>query len=851
MSLKEHQKKRDFRSTDEPKGKAKGRSGNMFVVQKHAASRLHYDFRLELNGVLVSWAVPKGPSLNPADKRLAVHVEDHPVEYGSFEGTIPKDQYGGGTVMLWDRGEWEPKGDASRGLEKGKLSFVLKGEKLQGEWTLARIKTAEDKDNWLLIKAKDDAANSKKSYDILKDKPLSVASGRSIEKVSQENSKKNTSTKKSGKKNRASFSPNVASLPNAKKTTMPKTYKPQLATLVQSAPQENEWVHEIKFDGYRILAFVENASVRLQTRNGKNWTKKFSRVADSLKNMPIKTAILDGEIVLVKEDGTTDFQALQNVLKGNDSGTMVYYLFDLPYCSGYDLSSTPLLERKKKLRSLVQELGSSTIRYSDHMTGKGPDMYQHACRYALEGIISKHTKSSYQQKRSRSWVKVKCLKRQEFVIGGYTEPSGSRKGIGALLIGYYDNNELMYAGKVDTGFNSSTLKKLHKRLQAKERKTAPFSNPPSGSEARNVHWVTPSSIAEIEFSQWTRDNRLRQPVFHGLREDTEPKNVIREKPIDPPSSTGVHKLKEANMTTIQGVRLSNPDKVLFPDQGVSKKEIADYYVMVADHILPFIVDRPLSLLRCPDGRKKQCFFQKHISDSMPEAIDFIKIKEKKGTEKYILIHDTTGLLSLVQMGVLEIHPWGSSSKNVEKPDILTFDLDPDEGVDWKHVVKAAKLIHDRLEDLGLQSFVKTSGGKGLHVVIPISRRSDWEEVKTFTGALAKDIAKNDPDHFVATMSKEKRKNKIFIDYLRNSRGATSVAPYSTRAKLGATVSAPVRWNELSASLKPDKYHLKNMNRRLSSQKKDPWEGFFNVRQSITSKMKKELGIQVLKIELIT
>ncbi|MFW6333142.1 MAG: DNA ligase D [Thermodesulfobacteriota bacterium] len=877
--LGEYQKKRDFSHTPEPKGeKAASGEGNRYLIQKHAASRLHYDFRLELDGVLKSWAVPKGPSLDPSEKRLAVHVEDHPIEYGEFEGIIPEDEYGGGTVMLWDRGKWEPIGDPEKGYAKGDLKFRLHGEKLTGEWALIEMKgkSGQDGKNWLLIKKKDDAARPLKEGDILKEAPKSVASDRSMEEIAEDrervwsgkgevNSEKDSGEKaektpqKKGRNKKVSdkndFS-DLDGLKGARKGRPSKTFKPQLATLVDHPPDGDDWLHEIKLDGYRILALKQKDEVRMITRNGKDWTDKFEPVAHAMAAFPAEEALIDGELVALDADGHSDFQTLQNSLKGKTDADLVFYVFDLPFCSGYDLTGSPLKDRKAVLKERFEVMGNSDnrIRYSDHIEGDAESVYRHACRMSLEGVISKKIDAGYTQKRSRNWLKSKCIERQEFVIGGFTEPSGSRIGFGALLLGYYQDGDLIYAGKVGTGFDDDTLKNLGEKLRSLEIEAPAFVDPPNGYAAKGAHWVRPELVGEVEFTAWTEDGYLRHPSFMGLRKDKSPEDIVREEP-KPTGAVGEKKessgekqpsaggaKKSSGETAVAGIHLSSPDKVLYHQQGTTKIELARYYEKIADWVLPHLVDRPLTLVRCPQGHQKGCFYQRHMSEGPPEGVETIMIEEKKGKGAYLFIRDLPGLISLVQLGALEFHPWGCRIDRIERPDQVIFDLDPSPEVSWDRVVEAARTVGDRLESLGLQSFVKTSGGKGLHVVLPLTRRSDWDEVKTFAQAVAKDIADNDPDHYVATMSKQKRKGKVFIDYLRNSRGATSVAAYSTRSRTGAPVSAPIRWNELAPSLKADAYTIENLPNRLSSLKGDPWDGFWNVRQSITKKIQKKLGL---------
>jgi bifunctional non-homologous end joining protein LigD len=883
VSLKQYQRKRDFRRTPEPRGRRRARrAGDLYVIQKHAARNLHYDFRLELDGTLKSWAVPKGPSYDPAEKRLAVQVEDHPLEYGEFEGIIPKGAYGGGTVMLWDVGRWEPIGDAREGYRKGKLRFRLDGEKLRGGWTLVRMrgKSGEGDKNWLLIKEKDEQVRAGGRPDILDERSESVASGRAMEEIAADQDKQWKDGRaiekkkpgsvpktgiKSGKtktgKSERSARVDPGALPEARKAEQPGEFKPQLATLVSDVPRGDDWLHEIKFDGYRVLCFLTAGKARLVSRNGNELTRKLRSIADAAKAIPVSEAILDGEVVALKSDGASDFQTLQNALKEGAKATLAYYLFDLPYCEGHDLTRTPLVERKRLLRQLLNSDADrdALLRFSDHFEGQGASMYQHACSYALEGIISKQAGSPYVSRRTRAWVKVKCVKAQEFVICGYTEPAGSRAGFGALLLGYHDpDGELVYCGRVGTGFNARSLERIHKRLVSRGQQRRPFRRLPKGFDARGVHWVRPELVAQVKFANWTDEGLLRQASFQGLREDKRPREVVREAPepvagrarsvpnvkrsVEAPRAAAKTSARTGKpQTSIAGQHLTNPERILYPEQGITKRDLALFYEGIASWILPHLTGRPLSLVRCPQGQSKSCFFQKHIAESLPDSLDAVAIEEKEKRETYIAIHDLSGLIALVQLGVLEIHPWGSRSDNAERPDRLVFDLDPGPGVAWKTVVRGAYAVRDRLSDLGLNSFVKTTGGKGLHVVAPLGRRAGWDELKSFAKAVAVDISRADPKRYIATMSKAKRVGKIFVDYLRNGRGATSVAAYSTRAREGAPVSTPVSWQELDTIKRADAYNITNLGVRLRALKRDPWEGFFDVRQFITAKMRQRVS----------
>ncbi len=869
MGLKEYQGKRQFEKTPEPRGKTFRTNRSSFVVHKHAASRLHYDFRLELDGVLKSWAVPKGPSLYPSLKRLAVQVEDHPVEYGSFEGTIPKEEYGGGTVMVWDRGQWVPQGNPQHSYNRGRLKFLLKGQKLKGGWSLVRMGGAKSKEekNWLLIKEKDSEALRGKHFDIIDMAPGSVATGRSLEEIAganQERSKQKPvsqrKTKNSSTKSRSSRTPSrkninsgtsrvpdPSNLPSAVSSSQPATLHPQLATLVKISPEGEDWLHEIKFDGYRIVSIVKNGKIHLLTRNGKDWTKKIPDIAEALKALSIQQGILDGEVVVLRSNGTSDFQALQHVLKGEASDPLVYFVFDLPYCEGYNLCRTPLLRRKELLWELIKSLPEGAalhVRYSDHIHGHGKRAFEQACRWALEGIISKYAMSPYRQARSKQWVKVKCHHRQEFVIGGYTNSSGSRKFFGALLLGYYDKQgHLQYAGRVGTGFTHQHLSRIYALLAKRAQSHTPFARLPSDGNIRDVHWVHPELVAEVEFFEWTRDGVLRHPTFVGLREDKPAKKIIKESPHSmnnnysetSNSSSRRSNASPDNSTEKPELALTHPEKILYPRQGITKRNLAEFYQQIAKWVLPHVASRPLTLVRCPQGSQQKCFYQKHASGSLPDSVHRILIceKETKTKNTYLVIDDVNGLIALVQMGVLEIHPWGCRKDRTDRPDRLVLDLDPGPGVKWEQLVEGAHMLKNRLSGDGIESFVKTSGGKGLHVVAPLTRRATWDQLKQYTRRLAMEIAQAHPSGFVATMSKAKRKGKIFIDYLRNSFGATSIATYGTRALPGAPVSTPVSWDELFSISGSQVFTLTTLPQRLHNLRADPWKGFFDLRQTLS------------------
>jgi bifunctional non-homologous end joining protein LigD len=852
MSLRAYRAKRDFSKTAEPKGAPRPRraGGHAYLIQKHAARRLHYDLRLQIGDTLKSWAVTKGPSLKPGDRRLAVHVEDHPLEYGSFEGTIPQGEYGGGTVLLWDRGEWEPVGDPEKGYREGKLKFTLHGEKLHGGWMLIRLKprSPRDRDNWLLIKERDAAARD--GADILAEQPNSVATGRSVDQIAKADGpvwRSNRSgtgaatpaptrpmpTKPAARKPK----PAQVALPGAKRRAMPDFIEPELATRVNKVPSGADWLHEIKFDGYRVIGRIDGRRIQVLTRKGLDWTDKVPALQEALKALPVKQAMVDGEIVVIGPDGISDFAALQSAFSERASERMSYFLFDLMYLDGWDLTGVELEPRKQRLAQLTAELPESApIKYSDHMTADGPNFFRQSCRFGLEGIVSKRRDSLYRSGRGKDWLKNKCVEREEFVIGGYTKPTHPGPGIGALLVGYYDDKDrLIYAGKVGPGFSQEESQRLRRQLDKLARDTTPFHDLPR-SRDKIVH-VEPKLVAEIEFTGWTEEGMLRHPSFKGIRKDKDPREVTRADQ-DPParapaSATRGRRAVAADAEAIvAGVRISHPGRVLHVGQGLTKLGLAEYYAEVAPWMLPELTNRPLSLLRCPGDHKQGCFFQKHIKAGMSKALRQIPVKEKSGVATYVGIDSLEGLIGLVQFGVIEFHPWGSRADDLDRPDRMIFDLDPDPVLEWAAVTQAATELRDRLSALKLRSFLKTTGGKGLHVVVPLTPAAGWAEVKEFARGVATAMVEDAPDRFVATMTKAKRTGKIFIDFFRNDRGATAIAAYSTRARPGAPIATPLHWDELDAGVRSDHFTVSNIFRRLKALERDPWADIGKVRQTL-------------------
>ncbi|WP_323008568.1 DNA ligase D [Paracoccus sp. (in: a-proteobacteria)] len=828
MALETYRKKRDFSSTPEPKGGRARKRGNSFVIQKHAATRLHYDFRLELDGVLKSWAVAKGPSLVPGEKRLAVHVEDHPLEYGDFEGTIPKGEYGGGTVILWDRGTWTPVGDAHQGYAKGHLEFTLQGEKLGGRWHLVRMrgKPREKRENWLLIKGEDEFARTEDAPDILEERPDSVKTGRAIADVAGEtpgwSSKTGRIRKSAAPAEKPSAPkpdpqpPEPAAVKGGRKAAMPDFIEPMLATLVSAPPQGERWLHEIKFDGYRLQGRIEAGRVKLLTRSGLDWTTRFGKAVPlALRDLPVGAAILDGELVVETDAGASDFSALQADLSAGRSDRFVFYAFDLLYLDGYDLRTVALVQRKALLAQLLDK-GAGILRLSGHLEESGALVLRHACRLSLEGIVSKLRDGPYRAGRGKSWVKSKCSARQEFVVAGYVPSSVSRKAVGSLILGVYEDGNLQHVGRVGTGFSRAVAEDLFQRLERMRIPDSPFAEHLTAEEARQARYVRPELVAEVEFRAWTADGHLRHASFRGLREDKPAAEIVRETTKARTKAPAPQKRR---------VHLTHPDRLYWPGEGVTKEGLADYYAEVWHHIAPWVTGRPLALLRCPNGITGQKFFQKHAWKGLNPNIALIQDPKAPKDEPLISINDLDGLMGLVQSAALEIHPWGSTVADWERPDMIVMDLDPGEDVVWPAVIDAAEEVRRRLEDHGIASFVKTSGGKGLHVVAPLVPQAEWSAVKAFTKAMAEAMAADSPDRYVATISKAKRHGKILIDYLRNQRGATAVAAYSTRARPGAAVSAPLRWDELDASIGPAWFTVQNMPTRLATLTNDPWDGF--------------------------
>ncbi|KAA8709746.1 DNA ligase D [Pseudomonas cannabina] len=865
----EYTRKRNFDVTSEPaesKRKSKARSSALsFVIQKHDARNLHYDFRLELDGTLKSWAVPKGPSLDPKQKRLAVHVEDHPLDYASFEGSIPQGQYGGGDVIVWDRGIWQPHGDPQKTYEEGKLKFTLVGEKLSGEWALVRtrLKGSGSKEQWLLIKEKDSIARPADEYDITQEQPQSVISGAQVgagrTAPVKGKSKPGTATGKAKAVKAKAATPKQA----ISKTAFPEVFSPQLATLVD-APPAGEWLYEIKFDGYRMLTRIQHDDVRLFTRNGNDWTDQLPELVKALKGLKLQDSWFDGEVVVLDEQGLPDFQGLQNAFYGGQSKNILYYLFDMPFLSGEDLREVPLEQRRDALKQVLDSQRSRLLRYSDAFQAGHQDIVSSAAAMGLEGVIGKRAGSAYVSKRNADWIKLKCRLRQEFVIVGYSAPQGSRSAFGALLLAVNDDQQgLVYAGRVGTGFNETTLKQLHKQFRPLQRDSSPLCKKLTAAQARGVQWLEPQLVCEAEFAQWTREGILRQAAFAGLRTDKPAGEVVREriqpgkaagqtKAASAPSTSAPAKARPATATPragkkaahgrvdVAGTGISHPDRVIDSQTGTQKIELAQFYEAIADWILPYLSKRPVALLRCPEGIDGEQFFQKHAEHLAIPNIRQLDRALDPGHAALMEIDSVQALVGAAQMGAIELHTWGATRDKIETPDHLVLDLDPDPALPWRSMIEATQMVLAVLDELRLDAFLKTSGGKGMHIIVPLARQADWDTVKAFSKAIAEFVSGQLPERFTATMGPKNRVGKIFIDYLRNSRGGSTVTAYSVRARPGLPVSVPIALDELAGLTSSAQWDITNLHQRLSTLKDDPWAGYRN-RRKITQKMWKQLG----------
>ena len=835
-ALEAYKAKRDFSRTPEPAPKLAAKSSSKskpaperhaFVVQRHAARRLHYDLRLELDGTLKSWAVTRGPTLAAGEKRLAVRTEDHPLEYLKFEGNIPKGEYGGGTMIVWDRGTWTPEFDPQFGLTKGHLVFTLDGSRLKGKWHLVRIrpKPGEKTEPWLLFKSEDTFARKPGDPEITDEEATSALSGLTSAEIAARGSVRiDHAARTKEKRARKSPLPDVGTVRGARKKLLPTFVEPSLASPCDRPPSGPKWVHEIKHDGYRIQARLDGGEVKLLTRKNLDWTKRFRAIEAALMELRIGSALLDGEIVVEEANGLSTFNGLQADLSTGRQDRMRYHAFDLLYCDGYDLTPATLIDRKRLLEQVLAELpAGSPVRFSEHLETDGPTMFEHAGRLGLEGIVSKRRDAPYRPGRTDDWLKSMCVKRQEFLILGYIPSTVAAGMVGALLIGYRQDGTLVYAGRVGTGWSTAEAHSLKEQLEKISAAKPAFARPlPVGAD-KAARWSEPQLVADIQFRGWSTDGLLLRASFKGIREDKSADEVVLE------AKPKLAELKPAKKAAagIAGVTLTHPDRLLW-DEGVTKQALADFYAEIADWILPHVAGRVLSVVRAPSGAQAKNFYAKHRWAGLDHARE-IDVGEK---EPMIAIDGLAGLINFVQGGVVEIHPWGSRADDLERPDRLIFDLDPGEEVGWSDVVAAARELRAELETRGLDSFVKTSGGKGLHIVVPIAPHTDWDAAKVFTQGVAEAMSRAHPDRYVANMSKRARKGRIFIDWVRNGRGATAVAPYSTRARAQAPVSTPLAWDELSEGLRADHFTVANLRERLDFLKRDPWEGFFKLRQRI-------------------
>ncbi|HEU4851495.1 MAG TPA: DNA ligase D [Telluria sp.] len=900
-ALKLYKSKRNFSITSEPEeGGIEHPDELTFVIQKHWASRLHYDFRLELDGTMKSWAVPKGPSYDTHDKRMAVHVEDHPISYSSFEGTIPEKQYGAGKVIVWDKGTWHPVGDPHEGYAKGNLKFEIRGHKMHGRWVLVRMKgRGEKQEPWLLIKEKDEYTRPAEEFSVVDEMPDSVAelpmpgemkakkpraaakpaarrtaqaaaapaepaakpAKKAATKTAGKAAATKTAAKDAGPNGTASKKP-AAKKPAAKtaaadaapakstrakkaampasalKAELPDTLKPELATLVDKPPASPaDWIFEIKFDGYRLLARVEGKEVRLFTRNGNDWTRKMMQLHDSVVAAKLPDGWYDGEIVVHDDNGRPDFGRLQMAFDGSNTANIVFFIFDAPYLDGHDLRGVPLDQRREVLRGVLEKAGTERLRFSEEFGDNPAQIMEAACRMGLEGIIGKKRDSLYVERRSPEWIKLKCQLRQEFVIAGYTDPQGSRTGIGSLLLGVYDKEgQLQYAGNVGTGFNEKTLRDIYKKLTALDTDESPF--PPKAVPGRKHHWVKPKLVAEVSFAEWTKAGSVRHAVFQGLREDKQPKTIGRELPkhmeevaeaVDPPGTP------HTNLPA--SLKVTNPERLIDKQSGSTKIDLIRYYALVGPLMMEHLKGRPLSLVRAPAGVGGELFFQKHADVTKLPGVKQMPVELDPDHPPMLHITTAAGLLSSAQWNVVEFHTQNALCKDYERPNRIVFDLDPGEGVEWKAIQEGTQLVHAFLDQLGLASFVKTSGGKGLHVVVPIKPQYDWDTVKDFSQAVVQHLASTLPDRFAFKSGPKNRVGKIFIDYLRNGRGATTACAWSARVRPGLGISVPISWEELPSVKAGDQWNIKNAHTRLDKGN-DPWADYAKSAKSITAAMKK-------------
>ncbi|CAN7436506.1 DNA ligase D [Massilia sp. LjRoot122] len=868
-ALKLYKAKRNFDITSEPaEGGLPATEALTFVIQKHWASRLHYDFRLELDGTMKSWAVPKGPSYDTHDKRMAVHVEDHPISYSDFEGTIPPKQYGAGKVIIWDKGTWEPVGDPHEGYRKGNLKFEIHGHKMHGRWVLVRMKgRGEDKQEpWLLIKENDEYARPAAEFSVVDEMPDSVkqlpmpkpARGKvaalkaeaQAEAQSEDGVKParkraaRTAAKPAAKSTRSRKSAAPGLPEGVVEAALPEAFSPELATLVDAPPHDPEnWVFEMKFDGYRMLARVEKGEVRLITRNANDWTDKLQPLRKELERMKLPDGWYDGEIVVHDDKGKPNFGLLQLAFDGVRTADIVYFVFDAPYCNGYDLRDVPLVERRAALEQILKKAKSDKVRFSAEFGNNPDELVVAACKVGLEGVIGKRRDSRYVSRRSPEWIKLKCGLRQEFVIGGFTDPKGSRKGVGSLLLGTYDREGVLrYAGNVGSGFNHASLMDISERLEALRTDQSPF--PPRAVPGRQHHWVKPVLVAEVSFSEWTSTGSVRHPVFQGLRQDKPAKGITREEPrhiedIDKPAladepvsppPAGLHgKLPET-------LRVTNPERVVDPSTGITKLDIIRYYALVGELMMEHLKRRPLTLVRAPAGIGAELVFQKHADVRKLPGVKQMDAALDPDNPPMLEIVGVEGILSVAQWNAIELHTQNAFAKSYETPDRMVFDLDPGEGVEWQQMQEAAQIMHAFLDELGLPSFLKTSGGKGLHVVVPVKPEYGWDTVKAFSQAIVRHLAATLPDRFAFKSGPKNRVGKIFIDYLRNGRGATTICAWAARARPGLGISVPLEWDELMKLKSSAQWTVANVHTRLDKGN-EPWAGYAKAAKGLTRAMK--------------
>lgn len=815
-TLDVYERKRNFRATPEPRGKqAAKRGAGSFVIQKHSARRLHYDFRLEWDGVLRSWAVPKGPSLDPAEKRMAVQVEDHPLSYGDFEGEIPRGHYGAGSVIVWDRGTWEPVGDAARGFREGKLKFTLAGEKLHGGFTLVRMRGRgnERQPAWLLIKEQDEHARPSADFNVVEELTGSV-----LGKLVRRRAARHRARRSGGE-------------------ALPLLFAPQLATLLSAPPPGDQWQYELKLDGYRLLTRFDGDKVRCFTRSGQDWSSKVPAIVEAVRKLKLGSGWLDGELVALNDKGVPDFQRLQNAFERGSAADIRYFIFDLPFHDGEDLRELGTSERRGRLHGLLGDKPKGPVQFSGTLDGDPRRLLAAARQAGFEGLIGKRADAPYHSGRNRDWIKLKVGLRQEFVIGGFTEPQGSRTGLGSLLLGVYDEKgALRYAGNVGSGFDQQTLALLRVKLTKLETARSPFDNGPEkvGTTRRAVpHWTRPKLVAEVAFAEWTQGGHVRQAVFNGLRDDKPPRQIVRESaakaPVSRPASS-------APAPAVKGLKVTHPERVVDKQSGLTKGELIAYYASVAPLLLPHLAARPVAMLRCPDGVDGAKFFQKHAEARSLPHLDRLPRSMDPGHAALLVISSPLALLSAAQMNVIELHTWNATSAAISRPDRVIFDLDPGEGVGWRAVKEAAQLVHALLDELRLKSFLKTSGGKGLHVVVPLKPELAWDPVKAFSKQLVEHLARTIPQRFVAKSGPRNRVGRIFVDYLRNGRGATTVSAWSARARPGMGISVPLDWKEL-ADLEEMPWTVASHADRVAVGNA-PWKDYERSRQSLKAAMER-------------